>query len=244
MLYGEGTMIVRDIMTTKIITVEINDTLAHAANLLRQHNVHHLPVIRKIYQSNGQGTRSAIPVCEGIISTQDIDVAIAVADRHEDGSQTPSWQERRISEVMHRAAIRVTAVASVSAAAQLLVDRGLHCLLVVEYRLIDGETLAILVGLITRSDLLMAFSRSMGASEPGMQLDIALPLGDTTPLARMLLLAATLRVHIRSILAAPSSDGSLYVATVRLGTINPTVLLKRLQEEGIRYSFGSPLMVE
>ncbi|HEX6553930.1 MAG TPA: CBS domain-containing protein [Ktedonobacteraceae bacterium] len=30
-------MIVRDIMTTKLVTVEPDDTLGHAAQLLRQH---------------------------------------------------------------------------------------------------------------------------------------------------------------------------------------------------------------
>jgi len=236
-------MIVRDIMMTKLVTVELDDTLAHAANLLRQYKFHHLPVVRKVYQTNGQGVRSALLVCEGMLSSQDIDLAAAVGEQYEDRAQLP-WQEKRVVEAMHRAAIRVTPVASVAAAAQLLVERGLNCLPVVEYRLINGETLAILDGLLTRSDLLIALARSMGASEPGMQLDIALPLGDIAPLARMLLLASSLHVQIRSVLAAPSSDGTLYVATVRLGTINPTTLLRRLQEEGIRYSFGRPLVEE
>ena len=236
-------MIVRDIMVTKLVTVELDDTLAHAANLLRQYKIHHLPVVRKVYRTNGQGVRSAQLVYEGMLSAQDVDLAVAVGGQQEERLQFP-WQEKRAVEVMHRAAIRVTPIASVAAAAQLLVERGMNCLPVVEYRLIEGETLAILAGLITRSDLLLALARSMGVSEPGMQLDIALPLGDITPLARTLLLAASLHVHIRSVLAAPSSDGTLYVATVRLGTINPTILLQHLQEEGIRYSFGHPLVEE
>jgi CBS domain-containing protein len=34
-------MIVHDIMTTKLITVAPDDTLAHAANLLRQYRFHY-----------------------------------------------------------------------------------------------------------------------------------------------------------------------------------------------------------
>src|SRR5438045_8990852 len=42
----EMTMIVREVMTSSLITVTPDDTLSHAANLLRQHQFHHLPVIR------------------------------------------------------------------------------------------------------------------------------------------------------------------------------------------------------
>lgn len=233
-------MIVQEIMSTKLTTVEPDDTLAHAANLFRQYGFHHLPVTRRIYQTNGEGVRVALLTCEGLLYAQDIDLAVAVAEGEDERKQP--WQERRVVEVMHSAAIRVTPMASVAAAAQLLVERGLNCLPVVEYKLVDGETRTILVGLLTRSDLLIALSRAMGAFEPGMQLDVALPHGDMTPLARTLLLAAELHVHIRSALAAPQSNGTVTVATVRLGTINPTPLLLRLKEEGIQYSFGSPLL--
>ena len=40
-------MIVREVMTTRLITVAPDDTLSHAANLLRQHQFHHLPVVRQ-----------------------------------------------------------------------------------------------------------------------------------------------------------------------------------------------------
>jgi CBS domain-containing protein len=39
-------MIVREVMTTRLITVAPDATLSHAANLLRQHQFHHLPVVR------------------------------------------------------------------------------------------------------------------------------------------------------------------------------------------------------
>jgi acetoin utilization protein AcuB len=141
---------------------------------------------------------------------------------------------------MHQAAIRVTPITSVAAAAQILVERGLNCLPVVEYEQAGEETRTVVVGLLTRSDLLIALARAMGAFEPGMQLIILLPLGDPTPLARMLQLAAELHVHVRSVIAAPSDHGIPLNATIRLGTINPTPLLLRLQEAGIAYTFAEP----
>ncbi|HZR41267.1 MAG TPA: CBS domain-containing protein [Ktedonobacteraceae bacterium] len=238
-------MIVRDIMITGLITVAPDDTLAHAAGLLRQHQFHHLPVARKIYvrepssEDSTPQKRKEVLLCEGILTSQDIDMAAALAAQN---NQQRSWQEQRVVEVMHRETIRVTPSTSVAAAAQILVERGLSSLLVVEYSQIDHESRSVLVGLLTRSDLLIALSRALGAFEPGMQLDIALPLGNVAPLARTLQLADELHMRIRSIMAAPRESGIPDVATIRLGTINPTPLLIRLQGEGIQYAFGAPLL--
>lgn len=236
-------MIVRDIMTTKLITIEPDDTLAHAANLLRQYQFHHLPVTRKVRSTSENGSQSTLHLFEGLLSSSDIDIAAALDKRGDAAPGTP-WQERRAVEIMHRAIIRVTPTASVAAAARILVERGLNYLPIVEYKLIKDESRVILVGLLTRSDLLIALARATGAFEPGMQLDIVLPPGDMAPLARTLLLAADLHVHVSSIMASPLADGTLPVATLRLSTINPTPLLLRLQEEGIHYSFGGSLLEE
>ncbi|BCL84444.1 CBS domain-containing protein [Ktedonobacteria bacterium brp13] len=232
-------MIVRDIMTTRLIAVEPDDTLAHAITLLRQYHFHHLPVTCKLHRKTPEGVLTTLLLCEGMVSTQDIDIAAAGAPGRQ--NEQAFWQERRIVEVMHHASLRVTPTTSVSAAAQILVERGLNCLPVVEYELIEGETQAVLVGLITRSDLLQALSRAMGSAEPGMQLDVLLPLGDISSLANTLLLAHEMHVQVHSVLATPDEQGNLKVASLRLGTINPSPLLVRLRKEGIQYSYGESL---
>src|ERR1700694_437519 len=65
-------MIVSEVMTTQLITVTPNDTLSHAANLLRQHQFHHLPVVRAMHQHE---PRNSWPVLEGLITSYDIDLA-------------------------------------------------------------------------------------------------------------------------------------------------------------------------
>jgi len=239
-------MIVRDIMTTKLITVEPDDTVGHAVNLLRQHQIHQLPVTRTVILPDTQHTQYKAPrklqILEGMLTSQDVDVLAALARQNasSDVLRQP-WQEQRVSEVMHRASIRVTPITSVAAAAQILVERGLSALPVVEYDSIGKqveETRAVLIGLLSRSDLLLAFARSMGAYEPGMQLQIELPFGSMAPLAETLQIAAELHVPIRSIVAAPLADTVPLLATVRMGTINPTPLLVRLQKAGIQYSLA------
>jgi len=244
-------MIVRDIMATNLVTVAPDDTLSHAANLLRQYQFHHLPVVRQAHraaadtQNVEQETQpetgnTELLLFEGLLTSLDIDLMVALARQgaSSDALHRP-WQERHVSEVMHRAAIRVTPTTSLAAAAQILVERGINCLPVIEYEQASGqdERQTVLVDLLTRSDLLMALARAMGAFEPGMQLLIPLPMGDLTPLARTLLLAAELHVQVRSVMAAPLGGNTPHTATLRLGTINPAPLLVRLQEEQIRYSF-------
>lgn len=240
-------MIVSEVMTTRLVTVTPDDTLSHAANLLRQQQFHHLPVVRGTGSHNAWGVdrlaQSAPPILEGLITSQDIDLAAAAWTEGPGDAEHSPWEERRVSEVMHRSIIRVTPTTSVAAAAQMLVGQGLNCLPVVEY--VDAEnmeqlseTANFLVGVLTRSDLLVALARTLGAFEPGMELLIPLPAGDLTPLARLLLLAAELHVRVQSVIVAPPRDSALRVATVRLGTINPGPLLVRLQEANVSYKFA------
>lgn len=243
-------MIVSEVMSTKLVTVTLDDTLSHAANLLRQYQFHHLPVVRTLEtdgtNQTGYGARNASLLLEGMLTSYDIDLVVALGKQSSSGDLLHQpWQERRVVEVMHRASVRVTPSTSVAAAAQILVERGLNYLPVVEYGhpesgAQDTELTAnaVLVGLLTRSDLLIALARSMGAFEPGMELSVTLPEGDLTPLAQTLLLAADLHIQVRSVTAAPSEGGIPRVATIRLGTINPAPLLVRLQEANILYSFA------
>ena len=234
-------MIVSEIMTSKLVTVTADDTLSRAANLLRQFQIHQLPVVRHAHTKE-QGMQKSLLLLEGLLTSQDIDLAMALEKQSSssDVIRRP-WHEQRVVEVMHRATIRVTPTTSVAAAAQVLVERGLNCLPVVEYEYTEHETQTVLVGLLTRSDLLIALARSMGAFEPGMQLIITLPLGDLTPLAQTLLLTKQLHVQVRSIMATPLEGGIPRAAILRLGTINPAPLLVRLQEAKIEYTFADPL---
>lgn len=240
-------MIVREVMTANLITVEPDDTLSHAATLMRQYEFHHLPVVRKVTLPGSDnkvlGTQKQLLLLEGIVTSEDIDLAVAVSRQNVSGEGLHRpWQERRVAEVMHGAPICVTPITTVAAAAQILVERGINYLPVVEYGQSDQQTRSVLVGLLTRSDLLMVLARSMGAYEPGMQIDIVLPTSDASPLARTLFLATELRIPIRSVVVAPLDKSFSRVATVRLGTINPTPLLVRMRKEHIQYTFVDPLV--
>src|SRR5579859_3079112 len=203
-------MIVKDIMTTKLVTVVPDDLLSHAANLLRQFQIHHLPVVRHVRepgaQMTGQSTHQEVLELQGLLTSQDIDLVVALDKQRSSGDllRRP-WYEQRIGEVMNSASIRVTPVTSAGAAAEVLVERGLNCLPVVEYQQTEGgqEARTILVGLLTRRDLMIALACSICFFEPCFQLLIPLPPGDITSLAQTLLLTAELHVQVHSVMVAP-----------------------------------------
>lgn len=243
-------MIVSEVMTTKLVIVAPDDTLSHAANLLRQHQFHHLPVARmpgtSFYWFPGElfDTRKheghALPVLEGLVTSEDIAIAVAVSNEHPDDARYPRWQERRVAEVMHPVPLTVAPTTNAALAARILVERGLNALPVVEYP-DDGKTEQeahpVLVGLLTRSDLLMAMSRALGTAEPGIDILIPLPGGDMTPLARMLIIATELHIQVHTVIAAPLESNVPRRATVHLGTIYPAPLLVRLRAAHIQYEF-------
>jgi acetoin utilization protein AcuB len=197
-------MIVHEVMTTGLVLVTPDNTLGHAANLLRQHQFHHLPVVQipaKTFHWPGhaeeivdtkQCARTSLPVFEGLLTSQDINLATAVEIGHAEKDAIAEilphrpWQEQRVSEVMHHATITVTPSTSVATASQLLVERGLNCLPVVEHDGSEQEAHALLAGLLTRSDLLIALARSMGAYEPGVELHIPFVAGNPTTLTQVL----------------------------------------------------------
>lgn len=228
-------MIVSEVMTTQLVTVTPDDSLSHAASLLRQHQFHHLPVVRAVHRHE---TSNSWPVLEGLITSYDIDLAASTKD-----SSNGEWEERRVAEVMNRSIMRVTPTTSVAAAAQMLVKRGLNCLPVVEYEESenteqDSGMRTLLVGLLTRSDLLLELARTLGAFEPGMDILIPLPGDDLTSLSKMLQLAATSHAKVHSVVVAPPKKGVPHVARVRIGTMNPASLLVALQKASISYSFA------
>jgi len=270
-------MIVSEIMVSELITVAADDTLSHAANLLRQYQFHHLPVVRSRSDATGwhwPADTKTPHIFVGLLTSQDIDMAVMLDREGKNaGVGREPWQNRRVFEIMHQALIRVTPSTTVAAAALLLVERNLNCLPVIRYEVQEQaqpdipstksskeqvrqdlleagaetdqsqgdewqEGDPLLVGLLTRSDLLIALARSLGAFEPGMQLIIPLRHGNMQPLARALALASELHIQVRSIVAAPLRGTFPHVATLRLGTINPAPFLVRLHEEQILYTFA------
>jgi acetoin utilization protein AcuB len=233
-------MIVQECMQTALVTVEPDNTISHAVHVFKQHHFHHLPVVQNIYPAHTQPQWRNAPapmrVLKGLLTTHDIDMAILLAEQQaEDHPDALPWQEQRIVDIMQPVTVYVTPTTSLAAAAQLLVERGLNCLPVIEPRGEGAETQDILVGLLTRSDILLTFAQVLGASKPGMEITLHLPQGHMAPLARALIAADILHIPVYSIMLSSTDQQGGSHATLRLRTINPAPLLSRLRAEGILY---------
>ena len=90
-------MIVREVMTTRLVTVTPEDTLSHAVSLFRQYQFHHLPVVRAgSKQAEALGTqrrtRDSLPILEGLLTSSDIDLAVAVGTERSGEALRRPWQ--------------------------------------------------------------------------------------------------------------------------------------------------------
>lgn len=239
-------MIVSDIMTTKLTTTTPDATLGHVVHLLRQHHFHHLPVVEHVPDTQ-KPTRSymsppQILIFKGLLTAQEVELAVALAQQ--EVAHTPlarPWQDRHVIEILRPTIAAVTPTTSVAAASQMLIERSMNCLPVIEPAQ-DGKD--ILVGLLTRSDILNALAQILGASEPGSQISIFLPNDHLAPLTKALQIADELHIHVSSVLVASQRSRASRSAFLRLSTINPVPFLRRLTQERIQYTDGFTAAVE
>jgi len=140
-------MLVKDVMTTEVITVSASAPLKEAAELLIEHGVSGMPVV--------EDERVV-----GVISKQDF---LVKEQGPAEAQRLPAWlthhsrdeaklAARTVRGAMSSPAVTVTPSATVSGAARRMLDAGVDRLPV-----LDGDEL---VGIVTRTDLVRAFARS------------------------------------------------------------------------------------
>jgi CBS domain-containing protein len=158
---GDGPMRVRDLMNADVITTGRDASLHEAARRLVEHDIGGMPVVDE---------RGRVI---GVISESDI---VVKERRAEPGDGRVPWlfelpgeSERRrdavtVDQAMSSPAIVIDASRSVSEAAARMLDEGVHRLPVLD----EGR----LVGMLTRSDLLRAFTRTDGEIEREIRDDV------------------------------------------------------------------------
>ena len=127
-------MHVRDMMATGIEVVDRNDTLLAVEERMAAKQLRHLPVLE-------QGD------IVGIVTQRDLfKAAMSSAMGYGEKAQQAYLRSVRVKEIMTYPVVTISPDASVAAAAEMIITRGIGCLPVV-----DGTTL---VGMITKTDLL------------------------------------------------------------------------------------------
>ena len=136
-------MLVRDVMTTTVVTVRPEVRVKHAIQLLHQHQITALPVV------DGEGR------LVGVLSEADVLRGAVMPDRRTreipvetDGRTSPLL----VGDVMTTQPMSVAADADLAAAATVLVDTQIKSLPVV-----DGDQV---VGVVSRRDVIAVLARS------------------------------------------------------------------------------------
>ncbi len=138
---------VSDIMTHNPATIHLDKTLKDALILMESIGCHHLPVL------------SADGHLVGVLTDRDCRIALNMpATRRERWETEDNAARLRVRAMMTPAPIVVEPNTSADEAARLMLVNHIGCLPVMR-----GETL---VGIITKSDILMAFMNAQRRAQP------------------------------------------------------------------------------
>ena len=140
-------MLVRDYMTTELVTVQESDTLLDATMFFVRSTFRHLPVVRGRQLVGVITERDVKQYAPSVLS------GISAEDYNSIMETTP------ISRVMARTPITVRPDQSVLEAAKLLYAKRLGCLPVVQD--------SVLVGIITTTDMLKVLAHILEESDGG-----------------------------------------------------------------------------
>jgi CBS domain-containing membrane protein len=128
-------MKVADLMSTDLVTLTEDETLAHAQRCMARGRIRHLPVVRD-------------GLLTGLITHRDLLAAsFSIFAEVERNEQRRIFDTVRVVEAMHRDVVTVSPDLGVSQAASILLENKYGCLPVV-----DGQ--GVLVGIVTEADFL------------------------------------------------------------------------------------------
>lgn len=145
-------MFVRNNMIANPFTISPDQTIPDAHEIMTQHNVRRLPVVK-----NGK--------LVGVVSKEDIiQASPSKATTFSMGEITYLLSKTKISQIMSKDLITISSNALLEEAALMMRDNNVSFLPVVD----DGK----LVGIITESNIFDAFIELLGFREPGTRLTV------------------------------------------------------------------------
>jgi acetoin utilization protein AcuB len=203
-------MLVRDVMQSKLITIDPETTLPQAMRLAAERRVRHLPVLR-----DGD--------LIGIVSDRDLKQAMASPATSLEAHELNYLLSRlTVAEIMTRAVITIGPTAPIEEAARLMVLEKISALPVTA----AGQ----LIGIVTETDLLELLVRAMGAGGPSTRIDLAL---DDRPsgLAEIVTAVEQAGAAIASIMTLTTRAGARDV-TIRIVSADPASAIAAVEARG------------
>ncbi|HEV3026541.1 MAG TPA: CBS domain-containing protein [Planctomycetota bacterium] len=186
-------MYVRSFMTSPVITMTTDTRAADALEVMQAKKIRRIPITQE-----GRLT--------GILTMGDLQAVLGLQENSVRRAST------RLGDLMTREVRTVTPDDPLERAARVMLDHEVSGLPVV-----DGEAV---VGIITESDIFVAFTRIMGIVERGVRVVLTVPEG-----ADLMehLVRRTAGMAVRSLAAYPSREGG-WEAVVRVRGRSPSKL--------------------
>jgi acetoin utilization protein AcuB len=207
-------MFVSRSMSRKVVTVEKETGLLQASNLLRQHQIRHLPVVDRDNR------------LEGIVTDRDLRSALPLALLK--GSGHPDEEEKyshlKVADVMTPNPMTIQPTHTLQDALLLIQKKKVGAFPVVDDK-------GILIGILSVRDLLRAFINVMGIGEPGTLLCVLVE-EKVGQMKKIVDAVTEENISLGSILVARYWEEDKRAVFPYLLTNNVTRIKKKLEEMG------------
>jgi len=205
-------MIVARRMKRNPVFVDEGDSMKKAMDLLKEHEIRHLPVLK-------DGEKLV-----GILSERDIKQASpSPATALEIREIYYLLDKIKVKQIMTRRPYTISSSAPIEEAALIIREKKIGCLPVVD----NGK----LVGILTETDIVDSFIESMGVSGPGYRVELSLP-NQPDALFEVLKLLKDFNVNIVSMATAPHDDPGRKLLVLRIETKNYKVIKAAIKKSG------------
>lgn len=205
-------LLVRDLMTRELATLEPEASVAEALELCRERRIRHVPILK--------GERLV-----GIVSDRDLSEASPPSD---DPDHEEAVQNLRVEEVMIQEVVTAHPQDPTGYAAREMYERKLDALPVV-----DEQDL---VGIVTSTDVMRALVMLTGVHESGSQVEVQAS-NTSGILADVAEIIRDLEVDIVSVLSAPEKRAGSRTMVFRLAAEDPSTVVQSLQMAGYSASW-------
>lgn len=209
-------LLMRDLMTQNLETLDPEASVSEALKLCREHDVRHVPVL-----DDGK--------LLGIISDRDIDGAIPPEG---DPEREKKLNELKVTDLMSSNVVTAHPQDPIGFAAQEMYERKINALPVMLKE--DGKNE--LVGIVTSTDVMRALVLMTGVHEPGSQIQVQAP-DKPGVLAEVAEIIHDLEVDILSALSSPEKKSGGRTMIFRLTAEDPSTVVQSLQMAGYSVSW-------
>ncbi|MBP2674595.1 MAG: histidine kinase [Deltaproteobacteria bacterium] len=207
-------MIVANRMKPAPVYVDEGDSMKKAMDLLKEHEIRHLPVLK-------DGEKLV-----GILSERDIKQASpSSATALEIREIFYLLDKIKVKQIMTRRPYTVSSTTPIEEAALIIREKKIGCLPVVD----NGK----LVGIITETDIIDAFIEGMGVNGPGYRVELVLP-NLPGKLLELLKLLKDFDANVVSLATAPYDEPGKIVNIIRIEAKNYKVLKAAIKKAGFQ----------